>query len=288
MNLFIKGLCLTIAVSLVGCGGGYDELPPNPSGVIESSSGSNNSDSNGDDGDNAIKCFDANVLNTTGIRVIDGDTVEVTPLSGQSERVRLLGIDAPESKQEYGTKSTTELSQCVNNAIVTIEWTERDRYDRLLGKVIANNIDCNLNQLQKGAAWHYKEYQSSQTPYDRIEYANAEIVARLNGRGLWSNLYPIKPSDYRSGKNSSDLTFDNERLPSKGVSKCYSKPSADSFSGSDHIIPNPPSNAICSNFIKKTCSQMSSCVEAKQQLRCGNTTIDGDKDGIPCEALCSN
>ncbi|MBE0406516.1 hypothetical protein ACT3TI_06800 [Psychrobacter sp. AOP22-C1-22] len=86
MNLLIKGLCLTIAASLVGCGGGYDELPPNPSGVIESSSGSNNSDSSGDDGDNAVKCFEANVLNITGIRVIDGDTVEVTPLSEQSER----------------------------------------------------------------------------------------------------------------------------------------------------------------------------------------------------------
>lgn len=110
-----------------------------------------------------------NVLNATGTRVIDGDTIEVTQTSGQSERVRLLGIDAPESAQEYGTESTTALSQCVSNAIVTIEWTERDRYDRLLGKVVANNVDCNLNQLQKDASWHYKEYQSSQTPYDRIE-----------------------------------------------------------------------------------------------------------------------
>lgn len=270
-----------LVLALVGCGGGYDDIDAKrdaTTGVIGGSSGSNN--------DNADKCFEPNVLNVSSVRVIDGDTVEVTPLSGQSERVRLLGIDAPESAQEYGTESTTALSQCVSNAIVTIEWTERDTYDRLLGKVIANNVDCNINQLQKGAAWHYKEYQSSQTPYDRIEYSNAEIVARLNGRGLWANRYPIKPSDYRSGKNSSDLNFNNDRLPSKGASKCYSKPSAGTSNGSGTIIPLPPTGAICSNFIKKTCGQITTCVEAQQQLACGNTQIDGDKDGVPCESIC--
>ena len=275
-NVVIVGLVLALA----GCGG-YDDIDAmrdatmGSGGVISGNDGSNSG--------NTTKCYEPNVLNATGTRVIDGDTVEVTQASGQSERVRLLGIDAPESAQEYGTESTTALSQCVNNAIVTIEWTERDRYDRLLGKVVANNVDCNLNQLQKGAAWHYKEYQSSQTPYDRIEYANAEIVARSNGRGLWANRYPIKPSDYRSGKNSSDLNFSNDRFPSKGASKCYSKPSAGS---SDTVIPLPPTGAICSNFIKKTCSQMTTCVEAQQQLACGNTQIDGDKDGVPCESIC--
>ncbi|MGP4865065.1 thermonuclease family protein [Psychrobacter sp. T6-5] len=273
-----------LVLALVGCGGGYDDIDAKrdattgSTDVIVGSSGSNN--------DSADKCFEPNILNVSSVRVIDGDTVEVTPLSGQSERVRLLGIDAPESAQEYGIESTTALSQCVSNAIVTIEWIERDRYDRLLGKVIANNVDCNLNQLQEGAAWHYKEYQSSQTPYDRIEYSNAEIVARSNGRGLWANRYPIKPSDYRSGKNSSDLNFNNDRLPSKGASKCYSKPSAGTSNGSGIIIPLPPAGAICSNFIKKTCGQITTCVEAQQQLACGNTQIDGDQDGVPCESIC--
>ena len=279
-KLVIVGLVLALA----GCGG-YDDIDAMRDATMGSTGvvGGNTGSSSG----NTTKCYEPNVLNATGTRVIDGDTVEVTQASGQSERVRLLGIDAPESTQEYGTESTTALSQCVSNAIVTIEWTERDRYDRLLGKVIANNMDCNLNQLQKGAAWHYKEYQSSQTPYDRIEYANAEIVARLNGRGLWANRYPIKPADYRSGKNSSDLNFNNDRLSSKGASKCYNKPSAGTSNGSGTIIPVPPTgSSICSNFIKKTCSQITTCVEAQQQLACGNTQIDGDKNGVPCESIC--
>lgn len=37
----------------------------------------------------------------------------------------------------------------------------------------------------------------------------------------------------------------------------------------------------------KSCKQMSSCQEAKHQLNvCGNTKIDGNRDGVPCEALC--
>lgn len=285
MKIFVRGLVIATAATLVSCGGGYDDVDAlrdatmGSDGVVSGNTGSNTG--------NDTKCYKPNVLNTTGVRVIDGDTVEVIQQSGQSERVRLLGIDAPESKQEYGAESTSELAQCVNNAIVTIEWTERDRYDRLLGKVVANSVDCNLNQLQKGAAWHYKEYQSSQTPYDRIEYANAEIVARLNGRGLWANRYPIKPSDYRKGKNSSDLNFNNDRLSSKGASKCYSKPSSGSSGTVNPLPTKPPSGAICSNFIKKTCSQITTCVEAEQQLACGNTQIDGDKDGVPCESICS-
>lgn len=285
MNILIKSISMTIAVSLASCGG-FDDVDAKRDATTGSSGNTDSSDNSGNT-DNT-KCFEPNILNTSSVRVIDGDTVEVIPVSGKSERIRLLGIDAPESKQEYGSESTTELSQCVNDAIVTIEWTERDRYERLLGKVIANNTDCNLNQLQKGAAWHYKEYQSSQTPYDRIEYSNAEIVARSNGRGLWANRFPIKPSDYRNDKNSSNLDFNNDRMSSKGASKCYSKPSAGTSGGSGTIIPSPPNSAICSNFIKKSCSQISSCVEAQQQLACGNTQIDGDNDGIPCEALCLN
>nr|WP_273808927.1 MULTISPECIES: excalibur calcium-binding domain-containing protein [unclassified Pseudomonas] len=37
----------------------------------------------------------------------------------------------------------------------------------------------------------------------------------------------------------------------------------------------------------KACRQMTSCAEAKYQLQhCGNSRIDGDHDGVPCEAIC--
>ena len=286
MKVFISSILIASIFSLGGC------------------EGSNNSATAGNisnipvkpEYDSSTQCFEPNIINTNSIRVIDGDTVEVIPAFGKSERIRLLGIDAPETKQDYGDKSTMMLLQCVNNAMVTIEWTERDRYDRLLGKVIANKVDCNLNQLQKGAAWHYKEYQSSQTPLDRIEYGNAEILARTNNKGLWATSNPTKPSNYRGGKIESNLNFNNIPLSSANASRCYSKPSSTRVETPMPTVPKPPikkptiltnpNGAICTSFIKKTCGEMSSCAEAQQQLACGNTQIDGNKNGIPCESLC--
>jgi len=152
------------------------------------------------------------VIIAQSIRVIDGDTVEVIPTTGKSERIRLLGIDAPESKQDYGTQSTQALQQCVDDKNVSIEWTERDRYDRLLGKVIADGKDCNLNQVVQGAAWHYKYYQQGQLAYDRLAYANAEVLARSQQQGLWASDNLTAPWDFRRGLSTkyayNETTYD--------------------------------------------------------------------------------
>lgn len=44
-------------------------------------------------------------------------------------------------------------------------------------------------------------------------------------------------------------------------------------------------NESCGNF-PKTCSQMTSCAQAKAALKCGHTRLDRDHDGIPCETIC--
>ncbi len=41
----------------------------------------------------------------------------------------------------------------------------------------------------------------------------------------------------------------------------------------------------CKN-LPRTCGQMVSCEQAKQALKCGNTKLDRDKDGVPCESIC--
>lgn len=138
-----------------------------------------------------------NSFSTNQVRVIDGDTIEVIPSNRKSERVRLLGIDAPESNQAYGKKSTSTLSQCVQDKTVTIQWFQRDQYSRLLGKVWANGVDCNLHQVKIGSAWHYKYYQNQQQPADQISYSNAEADARKNKLGLWRNPNAINPYQFR-------------------------------------------------------------------------------------------
>lgn len=136
-------------------------------------------------------------LETTGVRVIDGDTVEVLVAGQQSERVRLLGIDAPESKQEFGQNSKQSLENCVAGGPVTVSYNETDRYGRLLGKVIAGGVDCNYDQIKTGSAWHYKQYQKGQPAGDATMYSASELQAKNAQVGLWANPNAQEPWSYR-------------------------------------------------------------------------------------------
>lgn len=134
----------------------------------------------------------------SGVRVIDGDTVEIKYDDGrQSDRVRLNGIDAPESSQEYGVASTQTLQACVNTGQVTVRYQKADQYGRLLGVIIAGDVDCNYNQVKAGSAWHYKQYQKEQPAGNAQKYATAENQARSANRGLWANHEAQAPWSYR-------------------------------------------------------------------------------------------
>ena len=134
----------------------------------------------------------------SGVRVIDGDTVEIKYNDGrQSDRIRLGGIDAPESAQEYGLQSKTALQSCVDNGNVNIRYQEKDKYGRLLGIVMAGETDCNYVQVQKGAAWHYKQYSKGQPKGSAQTYAMAENDARSANMGLWAASQPQEPWLYR-------------------------------------------------------------------------------------------
>jgi endonuclease YncB( thermonuclease family) len=80
------------------------------------------------------------------------------------------------------------------------EGTLYDRYQRILGKVIVNGEDVNLEQVEAGMAWHYKLYQSEQSASDRIKYSDAELEARRHKVGLWRDPSPIPPWDYRQAE----------------------------------------------------------------------------------------
>jgi endonuclease YncB( thermonuclease family) len=131
------------------------------------------------------------------VSVEDGDTITVLDSSNANHRIRLLGIDAPERGQAFGSKSGQSLSQSVFNKVVRIEWSKHDRYGRIVGKVMLHSQDICLEQIRAGMAWHYKYYQEDQTPGDRRLYADAEIAARATRVGLWIDADPIPPWDFR-------------------------------------------------------------------------------------------
>jgi endonuclease YncB( thermonuclease family) len=111
----------------------------------------------------------ASAENITGrvIGVTDGDTVTLLDNDKQQHKIRLSGIDAPEKAQAFGTKSKQSLSDCAYNHPAKVEYTKRDRYQRIVGKVLVSGRDCNLQQIRSGMAWHYKKYAGEQSAADR-------------------------------------------------------------------------------------------------------------------------
>lgn len=131
------------------------------------------------------------------VGVADGDTITVLEAGQKQHRVRLAGIDAPESGQAYGKASQKSLASMVAGKAVRVEWHKRDRYGRLVGVVIADSHDVGLLQIERGMAWHYKEFAAEQRPEDAQRYAAAEVEARLSKRGLWADDAPMPPWEWR-------------------------------------------------------------------------------------------
>ena len=134
------------------------------------------------------------------VKVADGDTVTILDASNTQHRIRLQGIDAPERGQAYGKKSGQYLSQAVTGKHVTVQYSKRDRYQRLVGKVLLGGQDMNVRQIQAGLAWHYKKYQREQSAADRRLYADAEVMAREARRGLWQEADSVAPWAWRKRK----------------------------------------------------------------------------------------
>lgn len=131
------------------------------------------------------------------VRISDGDTIVVLDTKNQQHKIRLSGIDAPEKRQAFGAKSKEALSTDIFGKDVEVEFTRRDRYGRIVGKVISDYNDMNIRQIERGLAWHYKEYMTEQDTEDREMYDMAEFLARSAGRGLWADSHPIPPWDFR-------------------------------------------------------------------------------------------
>tara|TARA_B100000767_G_scaffold241976_1_gene238747 strand:- start:28 stop:483 length:456 start_codon:yes stop_codon:yes gene_type:complete len=136
-------------------------------------------------------------VNGVIFRVIDADTVVLKSDQGINYKIRLLGIDAPEINQVYGKEATRYLSNKVLGKNLKVLGKNKDRYHRLLGKLILNGNDINLDLVKNGMAWHYKLYKKSQEKKDQLLYSNAEIYAKVNKLGLWAKKMPVPPWQWR-------------------------------------------------------------------------------------------
>ena len=141
----------------------------------------------------------SHMLTGTVTAVHDGDTLTLG--TGQdAQQVRLQGIDAPELAQPEGNAARLALSAHTLHQGVQIAYTQRDRYDRILGQVIkADCTDVNLQLLNQGMAWFYRAYACDLERPRRLLYAAAESQARQKHLGLWSQSSPLAPWVFRNG-----------------------------------------------------------------------------------------
>ncbi len=85
------------------------------------------------------------------------------------------------------------LTDLVAGQTVEVDWNKRDRYKRIVGKIVHQGQDINLAMVRAGMAWWYRRYAREQNAADRVLYEAAEKDARDNRRGLRADPQPVAP-----------------------------------------------------------------------------------------------
>ena len=143
------------------------------------------------------------------IHVADGDTLTVLDDQHRSHKIRIAGIDAPERGQPFGRRSAEALIRLTTNRFVTVDGGKTDRYQRRVGIVrvappgcasCEPSVDVGLALIDAGLAWHYRAYEREQNAADRERYRTAEDDARARQNGLWADVSPTPPWDWRRAR----------------------------------------------------------------------------------------
>ena len=128
--------------------------------------------------------------------VIDGDTLDI-----RNQRIRLHGIDAPESGQtcknatgdsyRCGQRAALALADRIGRGTVTCRHRDTDRYGRVVAACSLAALDLGLWMVANGHALAYRRYST--------DYAEQEDLARHTRRGLWAGSF-VAPWDWRRGQ----------------------------------------------------------------------------------------
>ncbi|MCW2243167.1 thermonuclease family protein [Azospirillum canadense] len=127
--------------------------------------------------------------------VIDGDTLEV-----RGQRIRLHGVDAPESSQtcdkhgkpyRCGQQAALALADLIGRQTVRCQPRDQDRYGRIVGVCRIGDTDLNAWLVRNGHAVAYGQYSQ--------DYVAPEAEARAEQAGIWAGTFQM-PWDYRRDK----------------------------------------------------------------------------------------
>jgi len=114
-------------------------------------------------------------------RVIDGDTID-----SDFSRIRLKGINCPEKNEFFYNESVEYMKNLAESKQAELEFSEQDKYQRILGYLFIGEKFINKELVEKGFAHIY--YYEKDNYYNELK--SAEEYARKNQLGIW------KPSKY--------------------------------------------------------------------------------------------
>lgn len=126
---------------------------------------------------------------------LDGDTLSIN-----GQRIRLWGIDAPESQQSCtrgavtyacGTEATKYLSQLISSEAMVCQIKTHDRYRRAVAVCMVRGRDAGADMVRAGWAMAFRQYSS--------DYVAVEAEARQAKRGVWQGTFEA-PWDWRAAR----------------------------------------------------------------------------------------
>lgn len=137
----------------------------------------------------------------TVTEINDGDTITILCLK-RPLKVRLMAIDAPDKDQPYADLARQHLSDLTIGKFVAVEYTGLGQNALIIARVTWNDMDIGAQMIRDGVAWYDKDNNSHLSEDERQIYAQSEVAARNEKRGLWQDEMPVAPWEFRKRKGS--------------------------------------------------------------------------------------
>jgi endonuclease YncB( thermonuclease family) len=160
----------------------------------------------------------ANTLQAIVVEVNDGKTITVEN-TGRRIKVVLKAAEAPEKDQPYGDVARLHLAGFVLNRQVLIEYTGLGAGAMLIARVFCEDRDIGLQMIRDGVAWFDKNYESELGAQLQRLYADSELAARSEHRGIWQDSLPVPPWEWRRAKEDNENRGMTAAAPSASATK---------------------------------------------------------------------
>jgi endonuclease YncB( thermonuclease family) len=165
----------------------------------------------------AFSVSSAATLSGKVVKVDEGDLLTVTNLN-RPIKIRLLGVDAPDTNQPFSDVAREHLAQLVLNKFVVVQYSGFGPHNYIVGKVLIGETDICAQMIRDGVAWYSDTDAGYLSPEDRDTYRGSEQAARAERRGIWGDANPVAPWEFRRLEKEKNLVRQPQNAKQSGSS----------------------------------------------------------------------